>query len=478
MRRPACPGPARLGPVGVGADQGDLPVPQRGQVDGDPARACRPAPPGPGAAPGPGPRRATRRCPRSRTPRRRPRSAGRRAPREPAGRRTARASWSGGTTGRRRARGQLALVGVLGPDQHGARGRRPDQLVRGRRRWPARACRRRRTATRSPSADAGRQRGVDGAGGRLDHDGVLVGQGVGHGVELAGVGHEPARSTSRRRCRCSSRSAARRPGGRRRRCSQQPGVARRRTRHRAGRCRGGRSRAPARPPPGSRGEGAPGVVGAAVVEHAHHLVAGDEREADTMSSKYRELRPSTVARSEPQMPDSSGRSGYQSSPGQLGRLGVEQPQRADARAPPGPEDRGHPGRGEPGQRCARRPGPSPAARSAGGPRAWPARAAGLVRPAAAAPRRSSGPEGQQGPGAAVGLVPVLDVPAPPAGDGGQPGLGVDRHREADRLEHGQVAGRVGVGHRLARGRGPRPRRSRPAPGPGPRRSAGAARGGR
>ena len=36
----------------------------------------------------------------------------------------------------------------------------------------------------------GRQRGVDGAGGRLDQHGVLVGQRVGHGVELAGVGHQ------------------------------------------------------------------------------------------------------------------------------------------------------------------------------------------------------------------------------------------------------------------------------------------------
>ena len=31
--------------------------------------------------------------------------------------------------------------------------------------------------------------------------------------------------------------------------------------------------------------GATGVVGAALVEHADHLVAGHEREADTMSSK-------------------------------------------------------------------------------------------------------------------------------------------------------------------------------------------------
>ncbi len=43
---------------------------------------------------------------------------------------------------------------------------------------------------------------------------------------------------------------------------------------------------------------------------------------------------------------------------------------------------------------------------------------------------------------------MLDVPAPPPGDGGQLGLGVDGDREAHRLEHGQVAGGIGVGHRL------------------------------
>ena len=50
------------------------------------------------------------------------------------------------------------------------------------------------------------------------------------------------------------------------------------------------------------------------------------------------------------------------------------------------------------------------------------------------------------PRAARRLGPVLDVPAPLAGDGGQLGLGVHRHRVADRLQHRQVAGRVGVGH--------------------------------
>ena len=44
---------------------------------------------------------------------------------------------------------------------------------------------------------------------------------------------------------------------------------------------------------------------------------------------------------------------------------------------------------------------------------------------------------------------MLDQPAPAAGQRGQLGLGVDRHREPDRLQHGQVGGAVGVGHRLA-----------------------------
>ena len=55
---------------------------------------------------------------------------------------------------------------------------------------------------------------------------------------------------------------------------------------------------------------------------------------------------------------------------------------------------------------------------------------------------------QERAGAAAGLVPVLDEPAALAGDGGQPGLGVDGDGEADRLQQRQVAGRVGVGHRV------------------------------
>ena len=73
-------------------------------------------------------------------------------------------------------------------------------------------------------------------------------------------------------------------------------------------------------------------------------------------------------------------------------------------------------------------------------------------------------------GAAGGLLPVLDQPAPLAGDRGQAGLGVHRHREADHLEHRQV----GSSRRRPPprpGRGPRRRRSRAATEPGSRRSA-------
>ena len=60
----------------------------------------------------------------------------------------------------------------------------------------------------------------------------------------------------------------------------------------------------------------------------------------------------------------------------------------------------------------------------------------------------AGPDGQEGSGALGRPRPVLDVPAPLAGDGGELGLGVDGDGVAGRLEHGQVAGGVGVGHAL------------------------------
>jgi hypothetical protein len=57
--------------------------------------------------------------------------------------------------------------------------------------------------------------------------------------------------------------------------------------------------------------------------------------------------------------------------------------------------------------------------------------------------------GSSGTTTTARLVPVLHVPAPAPGHGGQPGLGVHGHREADALEQRQVRRRVGIGHRLA-----------------------------
>src|SRR5690349_7573145 len=51
-------------------------------------------------------------------------------------------------------------------------------------------------------------------------------------------------------------------------------------------------------------------------------------------------------------------------------------------------------------------------------------------------------------GVAARLRPVLDEPTALAGERGEPGLRVDRDREADRLEHRQVARRAGVGDAL------------------------------
>ena len=160
-------------------------------------------------------------------------------------RRTARANWSGGTTwsapseaasSRWRAclaptmtvHGAVGRTSVVeggdGGEPQGAGAHHGHQVTVG---------------------DVGRQGGVHRTGGRFDHDGVLVGQCVGYGVQLAGVGHQ----------RCGRPTAAgvgavaglqsgargpRRRGCRTGRCGLS------RTRRRAGGCGGGRSRAPAR----------------------------------------------------------------------------------------------------------------------------------------------------------------------------------------------------------------------------------------
>ncbi len=83
----------------------------------------------------------------------------------------------------------------------------------------------------------------------------------------------------------------------------------------------------------------------------------------TMSSKYRELRPSRVARSEPQMPASTGWTRCQPGPGSSGGSTSVRRSGPDRRAPcPSPRRPRPAGTRRSGAGCARRRGPSPAAR--------------------------------------------------------------------------------------------------------------------
>ena len=109
---------------------------------------------------------------------------------EPDWRRTARASWSGATTVSAPSRSAVALlVRVLGPDHHRAARDRADHGVQGSHHGQAQGAGPDH-GHRVPVGDAGRQDGVDGTGGGLDHHGVLVGEVVGDGVELGGVGRQ------------------------------------------------------------------------------------------------------------------------------------------------------------------------------------------------------------------------------------------------------------------------------------------------
>ena len=125
---------------------------------------------------------------------------------DPAWRRTARASWSGGTTwsapseaARSRWRACLAPTTTV----HGADG--PDEPVEGgdggeaERAGPD-------DGHQVAVGDVGRQGGVHRTGGRLDQHGVLVGQRRRARRGAGWRGPSAGRSTSRRRCRCSSRS--------------------------------------------------------------------------------------------------------------------------------------------------------------------------------------------------------------------------------------------------------------------------------
>ena len=234
---------------------------------------------------------------------------------------------------------------------------------------------------------------------------------------------------------------------------------------------------------------------AAVVEVAHDLVAGGEREARRSArSSGTTGRRSSPGRSRRCRPAGAGPA---PSRGRAARAGRRRPATAARPGrPPGPQRPGDHGGRVPGRlpleheglhRRPRRPGMVADRAEASVRRTLPTsqrtmlgrrrsshrrRVASRRSPCraahtsavgcAGAVRRSSGPIGS-GLGGAGGLVPVLDQPAPLAGDGGQPGLGVDGDGEADGLEHRQVAGRVGVGHAPRPGRSRWPRRSRPAP---------------
>ena len=295
----------------------------------------------------------------------------------------------------------------------------------------------------------------------------------------AGRRGPPARrATSRRRCRRRTRSAARARGRRRPRCRTARCGPSAHCGQSGWMCRG------AQPSTGSMTARVPGASGApawsiaAVVEHPDHLVAGDEGEADHVLEvagaapvEGGQVRAADARRA-------GGGGGTSRRPGSSGGVGVEELQGPDAGAPARAEQRGHPGGGEAGQVALEDEGLHRPHVRRSSRRAAPASAACAGAPAPTRAPAVDRPEGERRAASRRRPCPVLDVPAPPAGDGGQLGLGVDRHREAHRLEHGQVAGRVGVGHRLLEvealglgvvGRGP---------GPGPRRWAGARRAGR
>ena len=152
-----------------------------------------------------------------------------------------------------------------------------------------------------------------------------------------------------------------------------------------------------------------------------------------------------------------------------GRTGTTRSARSSAttcRRPwPGRSRRCPPGGAAPGASPARagrarrrRPAtaarPWPPARATSEPATLAARTGGASPPTWSAFTRSPsghrqrGASGRSALGAARRLGPVLDVPAPLAGDGGQLGLGVDGHGMSDRLQHRKVTGRVGVDDRL------------------------------
>ena len=350
---------------------------------------------------------------------------------EPVARRTARRELAGRRRPGRRPSSWASArwSGVLGGGDERCRAGRSGA---GRRRSAGRGCRRRARRPVAVGVAGAPARRVHGAGGGLDHDRGLVGQVVGHGVELARVGDHAA-STSRRRCRSRSRSAGR-ARGRRRRCARS--------------CRG-RPAAQA-PQTGSMPRVTQPSTGSSTDpacrrrQVADHLVAGHERERhDRLEvARRRAVDGGQVAAADAGQagPDLAPSRGRAARAGRCRAAAAGRPWRRRRARP-----RRRPWRRRSGAGCARTAAPSSPARSAGRRAARSADG-----PTSRAGRRGGRRSGSERRGAPPGdLVQVLDQPAPLAGQGGQAGLGVDRHGEADGLEHGQVAGGVGVGDRLA-----------------------------
>ena len=231
----------------------------------------------------------------------------------PAWRRTARASWSGAPRCRRRATGQLALMGVLGPDHH--RAGRPAAPGGGGHHGEARASRLRPRPPCRPTpipADstawtaqavgstttASSSEKVSGTGVEL---GGMGGQ-AGGGPATPGVGAVPGLEPGSRAPKATLPHSPLCPLRTRAERTDVSGDA---AQHRLD------------DRPGTGSQRCAVVVDAAAVEHPDHFVPGNEGEADHVLEVAR-ARPSRVARSEPQIPESRGRRWNQSVPGSSG----------------------------------------------------------------------------------------------------------------------------------------------------------------
>ena len=200
------------------------------------------------------------------------------------------------------------------------------------------------TTTVSPSRIGWRERGVDGAGGRLDHHGGLVAHVVGHGVELAGVGDH-------RRAPAAAGVAAE--------AGLQPGLE----------VAEGQPLAVAEVAAGAGRAGRVDAAGhaaehrlqhdaAVVVGVGHDLVAGDEREADDrLEVAAGACRRWSTGRCRRCRPAGAGRG---PSPGRAGRAGRRRSSSSGPTWPPAPgaTGAGDAGGGEAGRACGRSAAPS------------------------------------------------------------------------------------------------------------------------